>query len=269
MNKSLSIGTLRILNWIGFIATVTVNALAVILPLNGQDTGKLSDSYPNLFVPAGLTFSIWGVIYLLLLLFSLYQTGWLGPKGQKSFPMVERLGTLFFFISLANVLWIFMWHYLQVALSMLVMVILLGLLMTAYSRLMSMSDSLREKWFVKVPISVYMGWISVATIANATALLVNIKWNGWGVSEPVWTIIMIGIATLLSIYLLLAKKDIAFSLVVVWALWGIRVKHIETFKSAHPDIITTTVIGMTAISACILYVAVKRLMENTKQKNPS
>lgn len=269
MNKSLSIGTLRILNWIGFIATVTVNALAVILPLNGQDTGKLSDSYPNLFVPAGLTFSIWGVIYLLLLLFSLYQTGWLGPKGQKSFPMVERLGTLFFFISLANVLWIFMWHYLQVALSMLVMVILLGLLMTAYSRLMSMPGSLREKWFVKVPISVYMGWISVATIANATALLVHVKWNGWGVSESAWTILMIGIAALLSIYMLLAKKDIAFSLAVVWALWGIRVKHIAIFNSAHPDIILSAVIGMLLISVCILYVAAKKLRGNTKRKNPS
>lgn len=269
MKKSVSIGTLRILNWIGFIATVTVNALAVILPLNGQDTGKLSDSYPNLFVPAGLTFSIWGIIYLLLLLFSLYQTGLLGPKGQKSFPMVERLGTLFFFISLANVLWIFMWHYLQVTLSMLVMVILLGLLMAAYSRLMNMPDSLREKWFVKIPISVYMGWISVATIANATALLVHIKWNGWGLSEPVWTILMIGIATLLTIYMLLAKKDIAFSLVTVWALWGIRIKHIDTFKSAHPDIILSAVIGMALIGVCILYVVMQRLQVNMKSRKPS
>lgn len=269
MKKSLSIGTLRILNWVGFIATVTVNALAVILPLNGQDTGKLSDSYPNLFVPAGLTFSIWGVIYLLLLLFSLYQSGLLGPKGQKTQPAVERLGSLFFFISLANVLWIFMWHYLQVALSMLVMITLLGLLMAAYSRLMGMPGTLREKWFVKVPISVYMGWISVATIANATALLVHVKWNGWGLSEPVWTILMIGIAALLSVYMLLAKKDIAFSLVTVWALWGIRVKHIDTFKSAHPDIILSAVIGMALIAACILYVAARGLMGDRKRKNLS
>ena len=265
MSKSLSMGTLRILNWIGFIATVTVNALAVILPLNGQDTGKLSDSYPNLFVPAGITFSIWGVIYLLLLLFSLYQSGLFSLKGQKSSPAVERMGTLFFFISLANVMWIFMWHYLQVALSMLVMLALLGLLMAAYIRLAAIPGSPREKWFVKVPISVYMGWISVATIANATALLVHSKWNGWGLSETGWTIIMIAIAALLAIYMLLAKKDIAFSLVVVWALLGIRIKQITTFESAYPGIITTAVIGMVLVSACIIFVAVKSFQGSVKR----
>lgn len=215
---------LQALNITSFIGVVVINALATTLPINGMDTGQLSDLYPNLFVPSGLTFSIWGIIYLLLLGFSVYQA------RKHSAQVVERIGWLFLLSSLANIGWILAWHYLLVGLSFVVMLILLGSLIALFLRLgigsksPNQAVSPSEKWFVHVPFSVYLGWITVATIANATALLVHLGWNGFGISEAAWTVVVIAAALGITISMLLTKKSVAFSLVVVWALAGIVIK---------------------------------------------
>ncbi|MDD5014085.1 MAG: hypothetical protein PHW73_03140, partial [Atribacterota bacterium] len=127
--------TLSILNLLGFFGMVFVNYLAVTLPLNNQTTGELSDQYPNLFVPAGFTFSIWGVIYLLLAIFVIYQLIYAFKKNLQNSSFLEKIGFLFFVSSLANLSWIFAWHFKLVSLSLFLMLTLLGSLITIYLKL--------------------------------------------------------------------------------------------------------------------------------------
>ena len=173
---------LSILNLIGFLGTVIVNGLANALPLNNKTTGELSDQYPNLFVPAGLTFSIWGVIYVLLAIFVIYGLIVAIKKDTQKSSFIDNIGILFFISCLANIGWIFAWHYEILPLSLFLMLLLLGSLITIYLRLrIGKSDAIAiEKYFTHLPVSVYLGWITVATIANITALLVNMNWNTFG-----------------------------------------------------------------------------------------
>src|SRR4030042_324851 len=173
---------LSILNLIGFLGTLIVNGLASTLPLNNKTTGELSDQYPNLFVPAGLTFSIWGIIYILLAIFVIYQLISAIRKDTQTISFIDKIGVLFFITSIANIGWIFAWHYQVLPLSLILMLILLGTLIAIYLRLgIGQSNATKtEKYMVHLPFSVYLGWITIATIANTTALLVNIKWDRFG-----------------------------------------------------------------------------------------
>ena len=177
MNKSRRVLSLSILNLLGFLGTVVVNALASILPINNMKTGELSDLYPNLFVPAGLTFAIWGLIYVLLAIFVVYQLIPSVRRDAQKVDFVQKIGLLFFISSLANIGWIFAWHYKIVPLSLALMLILLGCLIAIYLRLnIGKSEAPKaEKYSVHLPFSVYLGWITIAAIANVTALLVDIN----------------------------------------------------------------------------------------------
>ena len=126
---------LQIGNIIGFIATVIVNFLAVGLPINNKTTEELSDALPNLFVPIGLTFSIWSVIYILLGIFAVYQAKDLFKSEKQEIPFLDKISFFFILSSIANVTWIFLWHYQLVSLSLIVMVILFISLLFLYLRL--------------------------------------------------------------------------------------------------------------------------------------
>jgi len=230
---------LRFVNFLAFLGTVAVNALAVILPLGGRSTGELSDMYPNLFVPAGLTFSVWGVIYLLLGAYAVFQL-------VAYRPYVDRIGWLFMLSSLANMGWIVAWHEIKVALSFLVMLVLLGSLVAIYLKLFigRSTGSAAEKWLVHVCFSTYLGWITVATVANATALLVHLGWGRFGLSEPFWAITMVAAATLISLLMLLRRGDIFHALVVLWALFGIILKRTSAGGAGASDIVAATAVCM-------------------------
>jgi hypothetical protein len=220
---------LQIANGIAVMATIIMNILANALPLNGKFTGELSDQYPNLFVPAGITFSIWGVIYVLLIVFAVYQGRDLFHKTLSKMDFIQKIGPFFLLASIANILWIFFWHYEQVGLALIAMTVLLISLILIYLRLDigRKPVPLKEKLCVQVPFSVYLGWITVATVANITALLVSISWDGLGISEILWTQLLIAIVVLLTILILFLRKDIAYTLVVVWALAGIAIKRLQ------------------------------------------
>lgn len=208
---------LRILNLIGFIYVITMNTLANALPLNGLTTGELSALYPNSFVPAGFTFSIWGIIYLFLLGFVIYQF------DRRATNEVNSIGPWFLVSCLANGSWIFTWHFMQISLSFFLMLVLLISLVKIY---LSLGVALQKvppvkKWLIHVPFSLYVGWITVATIANATALLVSYGWTGGGVSEPTWAGIMVLIAALIGSSVISGRKDAFYGLVLLWAFWGI------------------------------------------------
>ncbi|MFC1942899.1 hypothetical protein ACFLWU_06780, partial [Chloroflexota bacterium] len=209
MNKSRLL-FLAILNLIGFLGTVIVNGLSSALPINGKTAGELSDQYPNLFVPSGLTFSIWGIIYVLLTIFVIYGLVVASRKDTNKSSFIGIIGVLFFVSCLANIAWIFAWHYEIVFLSLVFMLILLATLLMIYLKLgIGKSDSLqKEKYLVHLPFSVYLGWITIATIANITALLVSVKWNAFGWGEPFWAIAVIIVGILITLGVLFTRKDI-------------------------------------------------------------
>ncbi len=225
-NRTLQL--LQIGNITAVILTIIVNALANILPINGKYTGELSDAIPNLFVPAGITFAIWGIIYILIIVFAIYLAKNLFKKEKTTKPFLEKISYYFILASLANIIWIFLWHYEQIVLSLLAMILLFASLLMIYIRLnIGMEKvTLKEKMFIHVPISVYLGWITVATIANVTAVLVDISWDGFGISEQIWTILVILVATIITILMLVKRKDYAYSAVIIWALLGIYIKRI-------------------------------------------
>jgi hypothetical protein len=242
-------------NILAAIITILVNALAVILPLNGKTTQELSDALPNLFVPAGITFSIWGIIYILWIVFAIYQARDLFKKEEIEMPFLQQISFLFIISSIANSAWIFLWHYEYIGLSLLMMIILLLSLLALYVRLNIGRSivSMTERLCVHFPFSVYLGWITVATIANVTAFLISINWDGFGISPLNWTIIIIAIGTLLTLLMLTLRKDIAFSLVVLWAFYGIWMKRTtQPTTTINVNVATTTIIAIILITIGLL-----------------
>jgi len=243
-------------NSIAVIATIIVNALAVILPLNGKSTNELSDAIPNLFVPAGITFSIWGVIYIFLVVFMLYQILGMGKKQQADMNYLEKIGGWFILASLANILWIFLWHYEYVTFSLLTMLLLFISLLMIYLKLnIGLSTvSIREKMAVHTTISIYLGWITVATIANVTAVLVKLDVGELVLGQVNWTILVIAVVTLITILMILRRKDIAYSLVIIWALLGIIIKRLadDPIYGVQTNIAITATIAILIIAGVLI-----------------
>ena len=250
---------LAVLNLIGFLGVVVVNGLANALPINNKTTGQLSDLYPNLFVPAGLTFSIWGLIYLLLAIFVVY--GMVNAfKADSRLSFIHRVGILFFLTCTANILWIFAWHYEILPLSMIIMVFLLACLVMIYLRLSigKSNATNRDKYLVHLPFSVYLGWITVATIANATALLVGAHWNTFGLGEQFWAVAVIIVGIAIGLTMIFQRKDIFFGLVIDWALIGILIKRLALDTSPYQSVVITSFAGLILISLGIIFQIVKR-----------
>ncbi|MBN2443214.1 MAG: tryptophan-rich sensory protein [Spirochaetales bacterium] len=253
-------------NIIFFLGTIVVNGLANALPIGGISTGALSDSYPNLFVPAGITFAIWGLIYLFLLGFIIYQARDILKKEQKPDSSLHSIGPFFILSCAANICWIFVWHYRIVWLSIIFMFAILGCLLSIYLRLDigKSKSSLMEKVFYDIPFSIYLGWITVATIANITAFLVTIGWNGFGIPENIWTIVMIGAAAVITLLVLFTRKDIAYALVIIWALGGIIIKRTNAMFPPREGIVVTAGICMGLIGLGVIGTGVKMVMERRK-----
>ena len=260
MEKYPSRKILSIFNLVFFVGIVIVNSLAMSIPINNKTTGELSDQYPNLFVPAGSTFSIWGIIYLLLAIFAIYQLVYAFRSNEQKPTFIEKIALLFILSSVMNMSWIFAWHYEMVFLSVLVMLGLLLSLIAIYLRLsIGRSDaSGTEKYLVRVCFSVYLGWITVATIANITSLLVDINWNRFGLSESFWTVTVIIVAIVIAFVMLFNRKDIYYVLVVDWALYGIWVKRNSVDAEPIQIIIVTVLTGIALISLGIVIQLVRR-----------
>jgi len=239
MKKSIP---LAIFNTLAFLGVLTVNALANILPINGMNTGQVSALYPSLFTPAGITFSIWSVIYLLLLGFVVLQ--WLRIRNETYSILFSKISFLFMLSCLFNMAWIIAWHYLFVWLSVGIM---LSLLVTLISIFLIMEKQAIKGFpdytFIKLPFTIYLAWICVATIANISAALISENWYGILLSEEGWAIALMGIATMLAVYITLRFTKAAFSAVVIWALIGIFLR----WKGTEHNLITSSAIIMTVL----------------------
>jgi hypothetical protein len=261
MNKSIQDSSLRaVLNIIGFIGVVIVNGLANSLPLNNRSTGVLSDLYPNLFVPEGLTFSIWGVIYILLAIYAVYQLIAVLKKISQGTKTEGQIGYWFLISCAANIGWIFAWHFEQVLLSVLLMLVLLGSLLKIYINLDIGKSKLKgiSKLSFHIPFSVYLGWITIATIANITALLVNSGWRRFGLSHQFWAVLVIAVGVVITMLLLYRKRDIFYALVVEWALLGIVLKRVRVDLIPDTGVLVAGIAGMALVCLGILYTVFRK-----------
>jgi translocator protein len=241
----------QITNLATAILALVVNVLAVTLPLNGQDTGEISDRFQVYFVPAGYVFSIWSVIYIGWIAFLIFQF----LPSQKENTRLRRLGYLFALSNLANAAWLFCWHYNQFGLSVLVMLSLLGLLIASYLRLdvNRASVSRLEYWSVDVLFSIYLGWITVATVANVQDWLYFVGWDGFGIPGQIWAVIMLVVASLFGLAMAITRRDVAYLAVLVWAFIGIAVK-----QAGAPLVATSAWIAATLMLGLAIFSFIRR-----------
>lgn len=236
----------RWMNVIAFVLTVLVNGLAGSTTiLGGKLTAEVSDANPTLITPAGYVFSIWGVIYVLLGVFVVFQA--LPSQTGKDYH--RNIGWLFVLSSLLNIIWLFLWQFGYLSLSVVLMFLLLATLIAIYLRL-SVGRSgapAREKLAVHVPFSVYLGWITIASIANVAVTLVSVKWDGFGIGQETWAALIIVIALLIALLVIATRKDVAYGLVVIWALLGISVK-----QSGNQNVVMATEIGAVVIVVALV-----------------
>ena len=239
----------QILVFIAALTTIIFNILANTLPLNGLNTGDISDRFKIFFVPAGYVFSIWGLIYVGLIAYAIYQV----LPAQRENPRLRSIGYIFVLSCVANIVWLFLWHYEIFEFTLVAMLALLATLIVIYLRLdIGHSQvSTGEKWAVHVPFSIYLGWITVATIANTTQLLYYLGWDGWGISAETWTVIMLAAGVIISALMSFTRADVAYSLVLVWAYIGIALKHADNALVSTTAYVTAALILLFLIIALI------------------
>lgn len=249
-------GILKWMNILAFVLTVIVNSLAGSTTiLGGKLTSEISDANPTLITPAGYVFSIWGIIYVLLGIFVVFQA--LPSQSGKEF--IQRIGWLFVLSSLLNICWLFLWQFEYLNFSVILMFLLLASLIAIYLRLKIGKSTVpaREKLAVHVPFSVYLGWISIASIANVAVTLVSLNWDGLGIAPENWAILVVAVALTLTLLILIARRDAAYSLVIIWALAGINVEQGGNQTIALLTEISAIIVAI-ALVATILFTKLRR-----------
>ena len=235
--------TLAILNLLSVIFVIAVNYVSQALRLNDTTIGEISKKYDNLFTPADYAFAIWGIIFLGLFAYAIFQIR-RAFFSKKESPFIEQTGYWFVLTNLLNAAWVLAFVYNYTGLSVLIM---LGIL---FSLIKIILNTNMERWdapieviaFVWWPICLYSGWIAVATIANVSAYLTKIGWDGFGLGDQEWTIIMITIATLLNIIMIWKRNMREFAIVGVWSLTAIFVRHHNSIDSLANMALTGSIV---------------------------
>jgi hypothetical protein len=226
---------------LSFLVMISTNTMANILPINGVTTGEISDSYPNLFAPAGVTFLIWGLIYLLLAVYVFYQ---FLPKNKKTEAIIKKINIFFIVSSIANTIWIFLWHYQMIGFSVLLMLVILYSLIRISALTNQEELSKKDKLYTKIPFGLYFGWITIAAIANVTTFFVKIGWQNLIFSDQVWAVIILLVGMVIASATMIKEKNLIYGLVPIWAYLGIYLKHtsVSNFNNNYPTIIITAII---------------------------
>lgn len=239
---------LRLIVPLAYLSMIAVNYLANALPLGGLTTGEVSGLYPNLFVPSGFTFSIWGIIYILL---GANAAFFIQRIGTHEEGLYRKLAVFFVITCIFNMAWIFSWHYLLPGLSLTVMVFLFftlnGIKIILWDKDKKLSR--QERIFIGLPVGFYFAWINIALLANLTALKVHLGWT-WGVSDMFWAMMMIFIAVILTIYRVVRRHDIIFPIVTVWALIGII--HKRAVEGQAREVALAALTGLLAVAVALI-----------------
>ncbi len=242
--------TLAICNGVAFVFTVVMNYVSNTGVFNGQAMKTISDKYFNFFTPAGYAFSIWGLIYLGLLGFVFYTGRGLFKKVEDN-SLLTKIGWWFVVSCIGNSVWVVVWLYELTALSSVVMLVMLFALAKIILNIGvgRVKFSVKDYFFVALPFSLYLGWISVAFIANMAALLTKLDWSGGGISAVNWTVVMIVVAGLLNLIMVLYRNIPEFGLVGIWAVIAISVSNANNGGN-------TIIINTCYVVAAILAVAI-------------
>ncbi len=249
--------TNRIWKWVNTgtaAAVILINALANLIPFGGKTTGEVSAAYPNLFTPAGVTFGIWGVIYALMILFILYQWGLFGKKEQSDLA-VQMTGPWFAVSGAMNIAWIAFWHADKIGLSVLFMLGLLASLIVIELRSRKLDNGFRTQIGMKIFFDLYFGWIIAATIANISVYLTAVKWNGFGLSDEFWTVVMLIAGTVIGCVAIIREEKGFTAGAIMWAFTGIVLKHTSAtaYNNAYPAVIGAAIIGITVMFTIIIF----------------
>ncbi|WP_040287405.1 hypothetical protein [Sporosarcina koreensis] len=267
MGRKRKFSRLGIIVLVTYAIMILMNYLANALPLNGMTTGEVSDSYSNLFAPAGYTFAIWGLIYVLLAFHVIYQLGFFrGGERSEVRQLTERIAIWFSVSSVANALWIAAWHYGFLGISVILMMVILVSLIVITNMTGNAGLSMKERFFIRLPFTVYFGWITVATIADITAFLVKSGWGGWGLSDAAWTVIVLLLGAVIGILTILKTWSAPYGFVLVWAYIGIYSKHIapDGWNEQYPGIILTVSICILLFGLLSLWVLIKRRKKRSR-----
>ena len=241
---------LKWLNIIAFVAVVIVNGLAGSTTIiGGQDTAQVSDENFTLITPAGYTFAIWGIIYVLLGVFVIFQA-LPSDKGKTA----GKIGWFFILSGVANIAWLFLWQFEFLSLSVVLMFLLFASLLMVYLRLGvgKASVSWRERLAVHVPFSVYLGWITIASIANVAAALVSVGWDGFGIGAETWGILVVMVALLITTLVVLTRRDVAYGLVIIWALIGVSANQSGNQNVALAAQISAVIVAVAVVASVLL-----------------
>jgi hypothetical protein len=234
--------TRQLITLVAIVASIVVNTISNIFPLNGTNVGKLSNTLlaPVQITPANYAFAIWGVVYLGLLAYGLYQF----QSTERHNPRLVRGGYLLTIACIAQCAWIYLFLGRLFALSIVAMLGILLPLIALYQCLGIgyQNISKQERWFLHIPISIYLGWITVATVVNVASTLYVNEWNGWGIPATAWTVLMMVVSAAIASYVYIERHDTAYTLVIVWALLGIAIRQIGT-----PPIAVTGFVGSIAL----------------------
>ena len=247
-------------NLVAFAIVILLNFLSNALPINGQTMPEISAKYPSLFTPAGFTFAIWGAIYLGLLVFVIWQA----LPAQRSSDKVARLSTWFQVNCLMNAVWIVVWHYDLLVLSLLVMLVILATLILIYRTLIADVDTapFTEHLVLYLPFSLYTGWITLATIANASILQTSNGWDYVWLTAVQWTLLKLALAGAIGARMVLKYRDPVFGAVVIWGAYGI-----SAMQSATPSVSGAALTLSLLMALLVGFEFVTRLTETAKRRN--
>lgn len=249
--KTTALGLRHIAVIVAYFATLLMNflsqgAAAFNLTLFPRTVAELGERYPIYFLPAGYVFAIWGVIYIGIGAFVVYHS----TSGRLN-PRMVQVGWLFVLSCLANMMWLVLFLNEQFALSTLAMFVLLGSLLSIYliQEIGSQQVSAQVRWAAHIPFSIYLGWITVATVANIAYTLFDSGWTGFGIGGELWAALMVAVAALITVLMVVRRRDIAYALVVIWSLIGIVVR--------YPDVATVVLAAGLAAAGIGVVVALQ------------
>lgn len=236
------------LNFGLFLLMISINALGAFGIINNMSQKEVSDAYPTLITPSPSTFGIWGVIYTLLLISLVFMI--IKHREERTAILIDTISLPFWVSSIANILWIITFSFEWVGVSTLLILLLVISLAVLNGRLKA-PEGIGQK-VNALAFGLYNGWLIIATVVNVSAFLVQLKWDGFGLSPDIWALMILIVALLLSLLIQMRLRNASLTLPLAWAYYGIWQEHQATGKFAgqFPAVMTT------AIIIAVLYVVI-------------